>query len=102
MCQCIIIFLSFLFIVNCIVCWYFCNINFVKKKVTYFAKTERHVNVRSSEHLVISNLAGKRLKCKPSAVSDHLLLYNHDSDYYPMSRNNGFRLLLYKRIYLNI
>ena len=42
--------------------------------VTYYNKTERHLNVRSSEHIGISHLTGKRVACKPSAVLDHLLL----------------------------
>ena len=44
-------------------------------------KTERHLNVRSSEHIDISHLTGRRVECKPSAVSDYLLLHNHDSDF---------------------
>ena len=31
-------------------------------------KTERHLNVRSNEHKGISNLTGKKIECKPSAV----------------------------------
>ena len=70
--------------------------------VTYYGKTERHLNVRSSEDLGISHLTGKRVECKPSAVSDHLLLYNHDSDFNDFSilcrDNNSFRLLLKESI----
>ena len=40
--------------------------------VTYYGKTERHLNVRSSEHIGISHLTGKRVECKPSAVSDQI------------------------------
>ena len=36
------------------------------------SKTEHHPNVRSSEHIGISKLTGKRVECKPSAVLDHL------------------------------
>ena len=72
--------------------------------VTYYGKTERHLNVRSSEDLGISHLTGKRVECKPSAVSDHLLLYNHDSDFNDFSilcrDNNGFSLLLTESILL--
>ena len=64
--------------------------------VTYYDKTERHLNIRSSEHIGIPHLTGKRVECKPSAVSDHLLLHNHDSDFknftIPCRDNNGFRL----------
>ena len=65
--------------------------------VTYYGKTERHLNVRSSEHIGISHLTGKRVEFKPSTVSDHLLLHNHDSDFTEFTilcrDNNGFRLL---------
>ena len=45
--------------------------------VTYYGKTERHLNVRSSAHIGISHLTGKRVESKSSAVSDHLLLHNY-------------------------
>ena len=65
--------------------------------VTYYGKTERHLNVRSSEHIGISHLTGKRVEFKPSTVSDHLLLHNHDGDFTEFTilcrDNNGFRLL---------
>ena len=40
--------------------------------VTYYGKTERHLNVRSIEHLGILHLTEKRAECKPSAASNHL------------------------------
>ena len=49
--------------------------------VTYYSKTEHHINVRSSERVGISHLRGKRVECKPSEVSDNLLLHKHDSDF---------------------
>ena len=65
--------------------------------VTYDSKTERHLNVQSSEHIGISHLTGRRVEYKPSAVSDHLLLHNHDSGFNDLTilcpDNNGFRLL---------
>ena len=45
--------------------------------VTYYGTTERHLSVRSSEHIDVLHLTRKRVKCKRSAVSDHLLLHNH-------------------------
>ena len=48
---------------------------------TYYGKTEPHLNVRCSEYIGISHSTGKRVECKPSAVSDHLLLHKHDSDF---------------------
>ena len=66
--------------------------------VTYYDKTEHHHNVKSSKHIGISHLTGKRVECKLSAVSDHLLLHNHDSDFNDFAilcqDNNGFRLLI--------
>ena len=73
--------------------------------VTYYGKTGSHLNIRSSEHLGISNLTGKRVECKPSAVSDHLLLHNHESDFndFPIlcRIDNGFRLLLKESILIS-
>ena len=55
--------------------------------VTYYGKTEHHFNVRSSEHLGISHLTGKRVEWKPSVASNHLLLHYRDSDF------NNFTIL---------
>ena len=49
--------------------------------ITYHDKTEQYFNLKSDEHLDISHLTGKRVKYKPSAVSDHLLLHKHDRDF---------------------
>ena len=73
--------------------------------ITYYGKTERHLDVRSSEHKCISHLTGKRVECKPSAVLDHLLLHNHDSDFNDSTilcrDNNGFRLSLKESILIS-
>ena len=73
--------------------------------VTYYSKTDHHLNVRSSEHIGMSHLTGKRVECKPSAVSDHLLLHNHDSDFNDFTilcrDNNGFRLLIKESILIS-
>ena len=46
-------------------------------KVTYYGKTCHHFFTRAAEHMGISNLTGKHLKCiKQTAVSDHLLECN--------------------------
>ena len=68
-------------------------------KVTYYGKTYRHFFTRAAEHMGISNLTGKRLKCvKQSAVSDHLLECNCsiDFDHFDIlaSDANRFRLLI--------
>ena len=68
-------------------------------KVTYYGKTYRHFFTRAAEHMGISNLTGKRLKCvKQSAVSDHLLECNcsADVDHFDVlaSDANKFRLLI--------
>ena len=68
-------------------------------KVTYYGKTYRHFFTRAAEHMGISNLTGKRLKCvKQSAVSDHLLECNCpiDFDHFDIlaSGANRFGLLI--------
>ena len=51
-------------------------------KVTYYGKTYRHFFTRAAEHMSISNLTGKPLKCdKQSTVSDHLLECNRSIDF---------------------
>ena len=42
-----------------------------------YGKTERHLNVRSGEHIGKSPLTGKKVACKPSAVSDHILFHDN-------------------------
>ena len=53
----------------------------------------------------ISHLTRKRVKCKPSAVSDHLLLHNNDSDFNDFTMlcpdNNGFRLFLKESVLIS-
>ena len=72
-------------------------------KVTYYGKTYRHFSTRAAEHMGISNLTGKRLKCvKQSAVPDHLLECNCsiDFDHFDIlaSDANRFRLLVKKSL----
>ena len=51
-------------------------------KVTYYGKTYHHFLTRATEHMGISTLIGKCLKCvKQSAVSDHLLECNCSTDF---------------------
>ena len=61
-------------------------------------KTERRLNIRSSEHKGISHLKGKKIECKPFTVWDHLLLYNPGSDLNDFTircrDKNSFKLLL--------
>ena len=70
---------------------------------TYYGKTERHLNVRSGEHIGLSPLTGNRVACKPSAISDHLLLHEHNnSSFNDLSilccENNAFKLSLSESI----
>ena len=58
--------------------------------VTYYGKIEHHLNIRSSEHLGYHIQQEKRVECKPSAVSDHLLLHTHIA----LRRDGGVRLSL--------
>ena len=46
---------------------------------TNYGKAERHLNARSGEHIGLSPLTGIRVACKPSAISDHLLLHKHNN-----------------------
>ena len=41
--------------------------------------TECHLNVGSGEHIGLSPLIGNRDACKTSAISDHLLLHEHNN-----------------------
>ena len=51
-------------------------------KVTYYGKTYCHFFTGAAEHMGISNLTEKHLKCvKQSAVSDHLLECNCSIDF---------------------
>ena len=68
-------------------------------KVTYYDKTYRHFFTRAAEHMGISNLSIKHLKCvKQSAVLDRLLECNCLIDFYLFdilaSDANKFRLLI--------
>ena len=70
---------------------------------TYYGKTERHLNVRSGEHIGLSPLTGNRVACKPSAISDHLLLHEHNNSSFNdfsilCCENNAFKLSLRKPI----
>ena len=66
---------------------------------TYYGKTERHLNVRSGEHIGLSPLTGNRVACKTSAISEHLLLHDNNNsnfnDFTILCRDdNAFRLSL--------
>ena len=70
---------------------------------TYYGKTEHHLNVRSGEHTGLSSLTGNRVACKPSAISDYLLLHEqNNSSFNDFSilccGNNTFKLSLRKLI----
>ena len=70
---------------------------------TYYGQTERHLNVKAGEHIGLSPLTGKRVKCKPSAISDHLLLHEqNDSGFNDFtilcSEANSFKLALRESI----
>ena len=70
---------------------------------TYYGITECHLNVRSGEHIGSSALTGNRVACKPSAISDHLLLHEHNnSSFNKLSilccENNAFELSLRESI----
>ena len=69
----------------------------------YYGKTERHLSVRSGEHIGKSPLTGKKVACKPSAVSDHILFHdNLESDFSDFKvlchENNNFKLSIRESI----
>ena len=70
---------------------------------TYYGKTERHSNVRSDEHIGLSLLTGNRIASKPSAISDRLLLHEHNNSNFNnfsilCCENNAFKLSLRESI----
>ena len=70
---------------------------------TYYGKTDRLLDVRPGEHIALSPLTGNRVACKPSSISDHLLLHEHnDSSFNDFSilfcENNAFKLSLRESI----
>ena len=67
--------------------------------ITYYGETERHLKVRSGEHLSLSALTGKRVNNeKKSAVKDHILLNDHVCSFEDFSilayESNTFKLLI--------
>ena len=67
--------------------------------ITYYGKTERHLNVTSGEHLSLSTLTGKRVNNnKKSAVKDQCLFFNHVGSFEDLSiltyEPNPFKLLI--------
>ena len=67
--------------------------------ITYYGETERHLNVRSGEHLSLSALTGKRVNNnKKLAVKDHCLFSNHVGLFEDFSiltyELNAFKLLI--------
>ena len=70
---------------------------------TYYGKTEHHLNLRSGEHIGLSPLTGNRVVCKPSAISDHLLLHEHNNSNFDdfsilCCESNAFKLSLTESI----
>ena len=66
---------------------------------TYYGKIERHLNVRSGEHIGLASFTGNRVACKPSTISDHLLLHEHNNSSFNdfsilFCENNAFKLSL--------
>ena len=49
---------------------------------TYIGKSLRHLKVRTSEHLSVSHLTGKRvISHQKSAISDHILEHDHPASF---------------------
>ena len=71
--------------------------------ITYYGETERHLNVRSGEHLSLSALTGKHVNNnKKSAVKDHCLFFNQVGSFEDFSiltyESNPFKLLIKKSL----
>ena len=67
--------------------------------ITCYGETERHLNVRSGEHLHLSALTGKRVNNNTkSAVKDHCLFFNRVGSFEDFSiltyESNPFKLLI--------
>lgn len=57
------------------------------------------INVRSGEHIALSHLTGNGVACKLLAISDHLLLLEHNNSSFNdfsilCCENNAFKLSL--------
>ena len=70
---------------------------------TYYGKTERHLNVRSGEHIGKSALTGKKVACKTSAISEHILFHDNHESYFSdfnilCHENNNFKLAIRESI----
>ena len=65
--------------------------------ITYYGETERHLNVRSGEHLSLSALTGKRVN-NNKKVKDHCLFFNQMDSFEDFSiltyESNSFKLLI--------
>ena len=78
-----------------IVCKFLCS----NCNITFYGETERHLNVRSGEHLSLSDLTGKRVNNnKKLAIKDHCLFLNYVSWFEDFSiltyESNPFKLLI--------
>jgi hypothetical protein len=74
--------------------------------VSYIGKTNRHLKVRACEHLGITPIKEQRsINIKTSAINDHLLFCNHESDFSNFSiianEPNRWRLLLKEGILIS-
>ena len=73
---------------------------------TYYGKTKRHFKVWFWEHLRISALTGKRVKCVDnSAIKEHLLFCNLAPDFEDFSiqdtNNKNFKVALMDSLLIN-
>ena len=73
---------------------------------TYHGKTERHFNVRMSEHLVILAFIGKWVKGDvDSGIKEHLLFLSYAPDFedfsIPTTNNNDFKITLIENVLIN-
>ena len=66
-------------LVSGVICKYMCN-------SSYYGETNRHLKVRSGEHIVISPWTFKKVQpSKESAIHDHLIICNNIPYFYHLS-----------------
>ena len=73
---------------------------------SYYGETDRHLKVRSGEHIVISPLTFKKVQLSAeSSIRDHLLFCNHDpsfDDFSIMAQGtNNFLLEIKESLLIN-
>ena len=65
-------------LISCVVYKFQCG----RYNASYYGESERHLNIRSGEHIGISPLTFKKVKpSAESSIRDHVLFCNHDPSF---------------------